>query len=83
MAGSSFYAVVYSDPQCNSATPPTGTLPNGVMTPLVPAAVPAPSKSGTAGLTVSSSSPVLVAVLAVFAATVVASARIATRHKHG
>ena len=98
------YAVVYSDPECNSATPltgagrsttagdtstgtppttpPTGTLPTGVMTPLVPAAVPAPSKSGTAGLTVSSSSPVLVAVLAVFAATVVASARIATRRKH-
>ncbi len=99
------YAVVYSDPECNSATPhtgpgrsttagdnstgtppkppPTGTLPTGVMTPLVPAAVPAPSKTGTAGLTVSSSSPVLlVAVLAVFAATVVASARIATRRKH-
>jgi len=107
------YAVVYSDPECNSATPltgagrsttagdtstgtppttpptgappttpPTGTLPTGVMTPLVPAAVPPPSKSGNAGLTVSSSSPVLVAVLAVFAATVVASARIATRRKH-
>ena len=104
------YAVVYSDPKCNSATPPTGTLPNGVMTPLVPAgtlpngvmtplvpagtlpngvmtslvpaAVPAPPKSGNAGLTVSSSLPVLVAVLAGFAATVVASARIATRRNH-
>ena len=90
------YAVVYSDPKCNSATPPTGTLPNGVMTSLVPAgtlpngvmtslvpaAVPAPPKSGNAGLTVSSSLPVLVAVLAGFAATVVASARIATRRNH-
>jgi len=96
------YAVVYSDPKCNSVTPPTGTLPtgtpptgtpptgtpptgtlpSGVMTSLVPAAVPAPPKSGNAGLTVSSSLPVLVAVLAGFAATVVASARIATRRKH-